>query len=209
MDKFEQNRQKLFNGDLKGTKNFFAKNGCTLELAYCKLLEEDYKGAKRLFLSIKDESPRAEWGYKITSILQRKHSTEPIYREELPSYFQLRNFLEVDLALFIKHGKGNFVEILCAYADIFADINLECYKFYARVFHFCDYPQFADFFAKKAKEHFYRDAELHCQIAIMHYARKNWELAQQHCFSCLYILSEYYPAEQLLSEISKVIIREN
>ena len=206
MDKYEQNKQKLFNGDLKNSKTFFAKNGYVLETAYCKLLEEDYKGAKHLFLTLRDKDTRAQWGYKIASILQRKHSTEPINADELPSFFQLRNFLEVDLNLFIQYNKGDFVQILCAYSDAFADINLESYKFFARAFHFNGYPEFADYFIQKAKDYFYKDPELHYHIALMEYSRGNLQGAQQYCFSCLYILNNYYPAQKLLSELSQKIL---
>lgn len=201
-DKYLKNKERLLNGDLKEAKTFFAKNGYTLEYAYCKLLEDDLKGAKQLFSRTKDFDNRALWGYKIVSILQKKFTTEEINYDEIPTFFQLRNFLEVDLSLLMKYNKGNYVEILCAYSDIFASINAESYKFYARAFHFNHYPQFAQFFANKAKDFFYNDPELHYHIALMKFDNGELEDAKKYCLSCLHILKEYFPAVNMLNKLA-------
>ncbi len=203
-DRYAQNKQKLIHGELKSTKLFFAKNGYTLEHAYCKLLEDDIKGAKQLFSKTKNTDNRALWGYKIATILQKKFTTEMVTYDEMPSFFQLRNFLELDLSLFMTYHKGNYVEILCAYADIFAEINAESYKFFARAFHFNKYPQFANYFAQKAKDYLYNDPELHYQIALIKMAEGDRESARNHCLSCLHILKNYYPAIKMLNELSIV-----
>lgn len=201
-DKYLQNKERLLTGDLKGAKTFFAKNGYTLEYAYCKLLEDDLKGAKQLFSKLKDTDNRALWGYKIVKILQKKFTEEEINYDDMPTFFQLRNFLEVDLNLFMTYNKGNYVEILCAYSDIFASINLEAYKFYARTFFFNNYAQFANYFIEKAKDNFYNDPELHYQIALMKLHEGNREEAKNYCLSCLHILKEYFPAVKMLNQLA-------
>ncbi len=201
-DKYLLNKEKLFNGNLKQAKTFFAKNGFTLEYAYCKLLEDDLKGAKQLFSKTKDNDTRALWGYKLATILQRKFTTEEINYDEMPTFFQLRNFLEVDLSLLMTYNKGNYVEILCAYADVFASINAESYKFFARAFHFNHYSEFANFFAQKAKDFFYNDPELHYHIAVMKYDAGEKDEAKKYCLSCLHILNEYFPAKNMLNKLS-------
>lgn len=200
-DRYLKNKERLLTGNLKEAKSFFAKNGYTLEYAYCKLLEEDLKGAKQLFSKMKDIDNRAMWGYKIVSILQKKYTTQEVNYDEMPTFFQLRNFLEVDLNLLMKYNKGNYVEILCAYSDIFASINAECYKFYARAFFFNHYQEFADFFANKAKDFFYNDPELHYHIALMKHDSGNNDEAKKYCLSCLHILKEYFPAVNLLNKL--------
>ena len=202
MDKYAENKEKLFKGDLKGSKMFFAKNGFTLEYAYCKLLDDDLKGAKQLFLKTKDFDNRANWGYKIVSILQQKHRQREVSIDEMPSFFQLRSFLEVDLNLLMTYNKGNYVEILCGYSDIFASINSESYKYFARAFHFHNYPQFAEFFAQKAKDAFYNDPELHYQIALQKYTNGDKDEAKRYCLSCLHILPNYFPAVRMLNNLA-------
>lgn len=199
---YEQHKERLEKGyDFKRTKSFFAKNGYTLENAYCKLLDGDLKSAKQLFAKMKDYDNRASWGYKITNFLQRKFDGKPISEEEMPTFFQLRNFLEVDLNLFIIYNKGQFVEVLCGYSDVFASVNAEVYKFYSRVFHFNGYAQFAKFFGQKAKDYFYKDPELHYHLALISSAQGDISSARQSCLTCLSILSEYFPAKKMLSEL--------
>lgn len=201
-DKYLQNKEKLLNGDLKQARAFFAKNGYTLEYAYCKLLDDDLKGAKQLFLKLKDFDNRALWGYKLVTILQKKFTTEEINYDEMPTFFQLRNFLEVDLNLFMTYNKGAYVEILCAYADIFASINAESYKFFSRAFYFNHFDKFANFFAEKAKDFFYNDPELHYHIALMNYSSGNTDGAKKYCLSCLHLLDEYFPAIKMLNQLT-------
>ncbi len=201
-EKYLKNKEKLLNGNLKEAKTFFAKNGFTLEYAYCKLLEDDLKGAKQLFLKTKDHDNRALWGYKLVSILQKKFTTEEINYDNMPTFFQLRNFLEVDLNLLMAYNKGNYVEILCAYSDIFASINAESYKFFARAFHFNGYHQFAEYFANKAKDCFYNDPELHYHIALMKLDAGERDEAKRYCLSCLHILKEYFPAIKMLNQLA-------
>lgn len=201
-DKYLKNKERLLTGNLKEAKTFFAKNGYTLEYAYCKLLEEDLKGAKQLFFKLKDTDNRALWGYKIVSILQKKFTTEEIDYDKMPTFFQLRNFLEVDLSLLMQYNKGNYVEILCAYSDVFASINAESHKFYARAFHFHHYPQFAEFFANKAKDFFYNDPELHYHIALMKLDAGEIENAKKYCLSCLHILKDYFPAVNMMNKLT-------
>ncbi len=203
-DKYLQNKEKLLNGQLKEVKTFFAKNGYTIEYAYCKLLEDDLKGAKQLFFLFKDFDNRALWGYKLVTILQKKFTTEEINYDEMPTFFQLRNFLEVDLNLFIAYRKGLYVEILCAYADVFASINAESYKFFCRAFHFNHFDEFANFYAEKAKDFFYNDPELHYHIALMNYSAGNKDGAKKYCLSCLHLLDEYFPAIKMLNQLSFV-----
>lgn len=200
-EKYSIHKEYLLNGNLKKAKNFFAKNGYTLEYAYCKLLEEDLKGAKQLFLKTKDHDNRALWGYRIVELLQNKKREKEILYEDMPTFFQLRNFLEVDLSLLMTYHKGNYVETLCIYADIFQEINSECYKYFARAFHFNHYKEFAEYFAMKAKDTFYNDAELHYHIALMFYQKGNFEVARNYCFSCLHILNGYFPAQKMLNEL--------
>lgn len=201
-DKYLKCKEKFLNGELKEAKIFFAKNGCIIEHAYCKLLEDDLKGAKQLFLKLKDVDTRALWGYKIVSMLQKKFTTDFINYDDMPTFFQLRNFLEVDLGLLMKYHKGNYVEIICAYADIFASINAETYKFFARAFFFNNYPQFAGYFLQKAKDEFYNDPELHYHIALTKLLAGNREEARKYCESCLDILKDYFPAVRMLNHLT-------
>ena len=45
-----------------------------------------------------------------------------------PTYFEIRNFLEADLDIFITYCKGDIVQQILKYADYMSFYNLECYN---------------------------------------------------------------------------------
>ena len=100
----------------------FAPDG--IEQAYLALLGDDLVVAKRIFSNI--DSPRARWGKALVGILSG-------YVEQYPSYFEIRNFLEIDLDFLLKNKKIDYIEFLLGAIEIFISINQESYKYVARV----------------------------------------------------------------------------
>ena len=68
----------------------------TIEQAYLAILNEDLLLARHIFETL--DSPRARWGRALVGILSG-------YLEFYPTYFEIRNFLEIDLDLLIKNNK--------------------------------------------------------------------------------------------------------
>ena len=83
---------------------FFFKDDCSnleikpnsLEHAYLAIVNDDLESAKIVFASL--DSPRAKWGVIFVSILEG-------FMQELPTFFQIRNFMEIDLDFLIKNKK--------------------------------------------------------------------------------------------------------
>ena len=87
----------------------------SLEHAYLCLLNNDLSSAKAIFSKI--DNPRGIWGTILVSILEG-------YMEIFPTYFQIRNFLEIDLDFLLKNEKLDYIEQLLGALDIFADIHI-------------------------------------------------------------------------------------
>lgn len=205
MDGYAENLREFLNGKNKKAKIFFAKHGYELEAAYCKLVDDDLKGAKQKFLKLKDRDLRADFAYKIVNILQTpQEKTEDYNLEKMPKFFQLRNFLETDLNILIIHHKGDYVQKLCQFANVFASVNTETYKYFSRAFFFNNYIDFALEFALKAKNYFYNDAELHYHLALIMLAKHDKQNAVNYCKSCLAIAGGYYPAQHLLNILTSL-----
>ena len=120
-----------------------------------------------------------------------------------PTYFEIRNFLEIDLNLLINYQKGQFVEELIKYADIFSSVNSETYKYFGRVFWNNELYSYGKFFLEQAKNYLYQDPELHVLLANTYLAEGNSEKALNAVNSCLKILPEYFPAIDLKRKLMK------
>lgn len=178
----------------KDCQQFFIKKGYILENGYFELLSDNIEKAKILFNAIKDSDIRAHWAAFMISMIEADI-------REYPSYFELRNFLEIDLNILINYFKGDYVEKIVRYADFLFTINPEVHKFIGRVFYNNGYYEQGMFFLDRAKNYFYHDPELHYLIAYIYYDQNNLEKCKKALDDCIYILPEYYPAVNLLKKI--------
>ncbi|MDR1168875.1 MAG: hypothetical protein LBK53_08335 [Heliobacteriaceae bacterium] len=175
-------------------RRFFENKGCILELAYCNLLKDDFREAEKYFRSVYEQDLRAKWGLFLINLIQGKV-------QRYPTYFELRNFLEIDIQILINNYKGDYVEKIVSYADFLFTVNHEAYKFIARVFAANDFIEQAKFFLDRGKEFFHNDPELHYLIASISLKEKNPGMALQAAQTCLEILPGYYPAVKLKKEL--------
>lgn len=187
-------KEKLLTELDKDCQQFFIKKGYILENGYFELLSDNIEKAKILFNAIKDSDIRAHWAAFMISMIEADI-------REYPSYFELRNFLEIDLNILINYFKGYYVEKIVRYADFLFTINPEVHKFIGRVFYNNGYYEQGMFFLDRAKNYFYHDPELHYLIAYIYYNQNNLEKCKKALDDCIYILPEYYPAVNLLKKI--------
>ena len=164
----------------------------TLEHAYLLILNEDLDSAKFLFKTI--DSPRGLWGEVLVSVLQG-------FIDKYPTYFQIRNFYEIDLDFLLKNEKIHYVEQLLGALDVFSSINQEVYKYAARVMYENKLYSAALRYMNKSKKIYYNDAELHFMLSKYYYRVNDTENAEFYVKECLKIIPDYYPAKLLLNKI--------
>lgn len=187
---YEKVKQDFFSGRIKGCRAFFENNHYYTEAGYCCIILDNFAKAEELFSKVKDIDTRASWGLVLLQILRGNIVT-------FPTYFQIRNFLEIDLNILISYCKGDYVEKVIKFADFMAYYNPETYKFIGRVFWANNLMNASMFFLRRAKDKFYQDPELHYLLAYIYYQDKNYELCKKYLASCLSILPEYNPAKKL------------
>ncbi len=175
-------------------QSFFEKNNCILELAYCNLLKGELEGAENLFKHLLGADPRAHWGSILCGILLNKLTP-------YPTYFELRNFFEIDINLLINYQRGEFVEELIRYADVFSSVNSETYKYLGRVFWANEIFSYGKFFLEQAKNYMYNDPELHILLANVYIQEGRIDRALNSVNTCLCILPEYFPAIDLKKKL--------
>lgn len=195
VDSYQEAKDRFLCGDYSGFE-FFNQNGFVLEGAYCKLLSGDAKSAKEEFEKIAANDFRADWGRKLIQFIEG-------YVPSIPSYFQIRNFLEIDLNLLLQAKQPEFVENIINGADIFYSVNPESYKFISRVMYNNDFADVALYYLRKAKDKFYYDPEMHYMLANCYLKQGEKRLAKASLISCLDILPSYLPAERLLQKITQ------
>lgn len=190
--KYEKVKEDFLSGRLKGCRVFFEENKFYVEAGYCYIILDKLERAQEMFNLAKDDDVRARWGLLLIQMIKEDINS-------FPTYFQVRNFLELDLNILILYCKGNYIEKIIRYADFMAYYNPECYKFIGRAFWANNLIPAALFFLRKAKDKFYQDPELHYLLAyIFYHNEKNIEQCKKSLNTCLEILPEYAPAKNLL-----------
>ena len=166
----------------------------SLEAAYLAVLNENLDIAKSIFDKI--DSPRAIWGSILVGILEG-------YIKIYPTYFQIRNFLEIDLDLLLKNEKIPYVEQLIGSAKILTTVNAEIYKYIARTMYVNKLYAAAYKYMVKSKKIYYNDAELHFMLTKYFLHIKDYEQALFYVNECLKLIPDYYPALILKEEIDE------
>ena len=157
----------------------------SLHHAYLSILQNDLKSAEIIFSHI--DSPRAKWGKVLVSILNG-------YMSEFPTYFSIRNFLEIDIEFLLKNNKIDYVELCLGALDILSNINQETYKFAARVMLENKLYSSALKYLEQSKQIYYKDPELHFMLAKYYINTNNPKEALFYINECLTLLPDYYPA---------------
>ena len=185
----------FYSFDFTNCEEFFKSNDCYLQYGYCLLLQGDLETAKRFFFKIKDYNPRADWAIKLIQFMQG-------YVISLPSYFQIRNFLEIDLNWLLQLKQYNYVEYIINGANLFYSVNSESYKFIARVLINNGYYKMAKIYLDKAKDHLYFDPELHILYVYYYSHTGETQEALKSAKICLQILPDYFPAKKAMKEFT-------
>lgn len=187
---------------LNSNKFFFFYENCSevnllpesIEHAYLAVLKGDLDAAYLIFSRI--DSPRAKWGKVLVSILKG-------YLSEFPTYFQVRNFLEIDLDFLLKNEKLEYIELILGALEILSSVNQEVYKYAARVMYINKLYSAAFKYLELAKKTYYNDAELHFLQAKYFLRVNDYAEALFWLEECLKLVPNYYPALLLKQKIEE------
>ena len=184
----------MLQGDLNKAIPLFEKAKDYCEAAKCKFIKKDIFGAKLLLHKEKEDSPLLQWIDFLISLIEDRVN-------RLPSFFEVRNFLEVDLSALLDFGNIDFAEKIINNSDYFVQANSEANKFFGRVLYNYKFNSLAHIFLDKSFEVFYNDPETHFIKAQCYIVDKNFEEAKKHLKHCLECADNYFPARKLLKEI--------
>lgn len=169
----------------------------SLEHGYLAILNDDLKTAGRIFSQ--NDSPRGNWGNSLVTILEG-------FMTICPSFFQIRNFLEIDIDFLLKNNKIGYVEQFLGALDILSAVNNETFKFTARVMLVNNLYTAALKYMDRSKALYYNDPELHFMYAKFYYDKHMYDKAYSSICECLELLPEYYPAMLIKQKIEELNI---
>lgn len=169
----------------------------SIEHAYLAILNDELDVAVLIFSKI--DSPRALWGKILVDILKG-------YLTEFPTYFQIRNFFEIDLDMLLKNEKILYVEQVLGSLDILSTINQEIFKYTARVMYVNRLYSAALKYMNKSKKIYYNDAELHFMLAKYYLHVNDYEQALFYTEECLKLIPDYYPAHLMKQQIDEILV---
>lgn len=165
------------------------------EYGRCELLQGNIDKTKFIWESITDENQAILWGQSLLEFIN-------LYVVHIPSFFQIRAFLEVDLDALLKANLITFCENIVNGAHLFAQNNQESYKFIGRVFVNNEHYELAELFLKKAKDICYVDPEVHFLLAKCFINAKNLQEAKKALNISIEKGYGYFPARKLLEKIN-------
>ncbi len=194
MPEYENVKNDFLSGRIKGCRSYFEEHHRYVEAGYCCIVLDKLEKAQVLFQMEKDYDIRAVWGLLLLQMINDDIKT-------YPTYFEIRNFLEIDLNILILYCKEKYIEKIIRYADFLAYYNPECYKFIGRVFWANNLISAAMFFLRRAQDKFYQDPELHYLLAYIYYEQNNVEQCKKSLTTCLSLLPNYNPASKLLAKL--------
>ena len=185
----------LENGKENEVREYFKKNNYLLEYGYCLFLGGELDSAKEILEPL--TSTRAEWAVRLIALIKNVYG-------EMPTYFQIRSFLEIDISLFIKYNQIEYVQKILDNIDFLQEINMETYKFVARALLKNNYMGVSKIFLDKSCSDYYNDVELHYLYAEFYLAHDDKENALKAVNTCLRINPNYYPAVRTYKELSTI-----
>ncbi len=184
--------ESLLSGDYLSALEKLNKEDYPLEYAYAAFLAGNFELAKSILATV--DSIRANWLKELILLMTAK-------KMEAVTYFQIRNFLELDIDLFIKAQKINYLEKLLGYSEVLSEVNKESYKLIGRILFNNHLRSLAKFYLDKYKDEIYYDPELHFIYSKFYLEEENFKLALSSINQCLLVLPEYFPAKKLKQEI--------
>lgn len=173
----------------------YFKAGMLYEYGRCQLLCGNIEETAHIWRSLKDDTPAIHWGCSLLEFIN-------LYVINIPTFFQIRAFLEVDLDALLRADLITYCENIVNGAHLFAQNNPESYKFIGRVFVNNKYFELAELFLKKAKDVCYVDPEVHFLLAKCYIYKNDIKRAKDALKISIDKGYGYFPAKKLLKEIT-------
>lgn len=172
----------------------YKKAGAKYQAGFCELLQGNKFEAEKIWYSC-PASPAVNWGKCLLDCINMKS------KPNIPTYLQVRNFLEMDIGYFISANKVKYAESIIKKEDLFVSVNLETYKLIGRVLMNHGFYNMAKKYLYKSLDIVDQDAETYFHIGQLDYAVGSYQECIVMLNKCIELNPYYIPAENLLEKI--------
>lgn len=188
-------------GSYKEASELYLAQNNYYQAGFCELLLGNKERARELWFNA-DDSPAVCWARCLIDMIDVKI-------ELIPSFLQIRNFLECDLTYFIRAGKLNYAENVIQCSEFLADINPETHKFIGKALMNNGFPNLAVDFFMKSKDIISNDPEIYYHLAQYSLQINAFNEARLLLKQCLDLNRYYTPAKNLLIKIGENLLNPN
>ena len=198
-DEFDlESRAKTFlmTGIFEESAKLYNQLKMSFEEGYCYLLLGNIDQAEIIWNDLGDENPWLLWGRSLIEILRGE-------LQNYPTYLQLRNFMEVEMSIFLKFGRNDLFDKVLGALEVLKEINPECYKYVGRVLLNCGQARRALYYLSKFCDINFNDPEIQYLLAKCYVELGFTGLAHSAIANCLNIAPNYYPAVSFFDGVDK------
>lgn len=183
----------LETGAYAQAEEFFAEQKKYYQQGLCMLLRGDKASARKLWYSVPEDTAIV-WGKVILGIFDQK-------LEAIPSFLQVRNFLETTLYYLFKAKQDDFAYKLVGAKEFFADCNIEAYKYIGKILMENNHEDLALEYFDKATDVVPQDYEAYFYLGEL-YLRKDLRGNAIASYSRVLELNPYHtPALKILKNL--------
>lgn len=176
-------------GNIPKALNYYKLAGAHYQEGFCELLLGNEPKAKELWYSIPENSA-VLWGRSLLDFIN-------LEIKKLPSFLQIRNFLECDIGHFIRTDNLEYAENLISCNEVLAQLNLESYKFIGRaLFNYGFLAQSYKYF-EKSRKLIDNDPEIYFHLGQYFYSTNDTKECIKMLDKCVELNKEYTPAIDL------------
>jgi len=183
----------LESGDYLSAEKFFAEQKMYYQQGLCMVLRGDKVSARKLWYSVPEDTAIA-WGKVFLGIFEQK-------LEAIPTFLQVRNFLETTLNYLFRANQIDFAYKLIGAKEFFADCNIESYKYIARVMMDNNLEGLAYEYLQKAIDVIPQDYEAYFHLGELYVRQNKIDLAIKAYKRVVEINSDHTPAFKILKKL--------
>lgn len=185
----------LENNEFIKAAEIFKKANAMYQVGFCNLLAGNELETEKLWYSHCNPSPAVEWGKCLLDFIHLRQYPR------IPSFLQIRNFLEADIGYLIKANKTHYAENIIKNSDILMSVNLESCKLIGRVLLNFSFYNLAKKYLLQSTQAYNKDPETYYYLAQFYFYTNDYKESIRNLNKSIDLNSYYLPAKIFMEKV--------